>query len=99
MRILTTIGKSLSTVSDLDAVALWLCTSHLCVNVLKSNAMLIGSCQKISLNVSVGVVALRQVNSIRYLSILQCHGLYKFIGLDSLLLAIMVHFHQLTNAM
>ena len=53
--------------SDLDAVALWLCSSHLCLNVMKSNAMLIGSRQKISnkaLNVSAGGAALRQVSSI-----------------------------------
>ena len=49
------------------------CSSHLCLNVLKSNGMLIGSRQKISnkaLNVSVGGVALRQVSSIRYLGVL-----------------------------
>jgi len=54
-------------------VALWLCSSHLCLNVVKSNAMLIGSRQKISsktLNVSVGGVALKQVNSIRYLGVI-----------------------------
>ena len=59
--------------SDLDAVASWLCSSRLCLNVLKSNAMLIGSRQKISnkaLNVSVGGAALRQVTSIRYLGVL-----------------------------
>ena len=59
--------------SDLDTVASWLCSSHLCLNVLKSNAMLIGSRQKISnkpLNVSVGGAALRLVSSIRYLGIL-----------------------------
>ena len=59
--------------SDLDAVALWLCGFHLCLNVLKSKAMLIGSPQKISnkaLNVSVGGAALRQVSSVRYLGIL-----------------------------
>ena len=58
---------------DLDAVALWLCNSHLCLNIVKSNAMLIGSRQKISnktLNVSVGSVALKQVNSTRYLGVL-----------------------------
>ena len=70
--------------SDLDAVASWPCSSHLRLNVLKSNAMLIGSRQKISnkaLNVSVGGTALRQVSSIRYLGVLidsiRCHGLYR----------------------
>ena len=59
--------------SDLDAVALWLCSSHLCLNVIKSNVMLIGSRQKIlnkSLNVSVGGAALRQANFVRYLGVL-----------------------------
>ena len=49
-----------------------LCSSHLCLNVLKY-AMLIGSRQKISnkgLNVSVGGAALRQVSSIQYLGVL-----------------------------
>ena len=74
--------------SDLDAVALWLCSSCLCMNVLKSNAMLIGNCQKNSnktLNVSIGSAALRQVSSIRYLGILidsiRYHGLYMFMML------------------
>ena len=69
-------------------MVLWLCSSHLCVNVLKSNAMLIGNCQKNSsktLNVSIGSAALRQVSSIRYLGILidsiRYHGLYMFIML------------------
>ena len=59
--------------SDLDAVALWLHSSQLCLNVVKSNAMLIGSYQRIagkSLNVSVGDTVLNQVNSVWYLGIL-----------------------------
>ena len=93
--------------SDLDAVASWLCSSHLCLNVLKSNAMLIGSCQKISnkaLNVSVGGAALRQVSSIRYLGVLIDSTLswslhvYNIVAREDLgshLFAIMVRFHQL----
>ena len=59
--------------SDLDAVAAWLCTSHLCLNVGKSNCMLIGSRQRVankSLHVSVGGNRLTQVNSVRYLGVL-----------------------------
>ena len=42
---------------DLDAVALWLQSSRLCLNVIKSKCMLVGSRQKLmgkSFNVSVG---------------------------------------------
>ena len=59
--------------SDLDALVAWLCSSHLCLNVGKSNGMLIGSCQKItnkSLHVSVGGNRLTQVNSVWYLGVL-----------------------------
>ena len=53
--------------SDLDAVAAWLRSSSLCLNVGKSNYMLIGSRQRVankSLHVSVGGNRLTQVNSI-----------------------------------
>ena len=42
---------------DLDVVAAWLCSYHLCLNVSKSNCVLIGSHQKVtnkSLHVSAG---------------------------------------------
>ena len=55
--------------SDLDAVATCL-RSHLCLNVGKSNCMLIGSCQRVAdkgLHVSVGGNTLTQVNSVWYL--------------------------------
>ena len=58
---------------DLYAVALWLHSSQLRLNVVKSNAMLIGGHQRIagkSLNVSVGGTVLNQVNSVQYLGIL-----------------------------
>ena len=54
--------------SNLDTVALCLRSSQLCLNVVKSNAMLIGSHQRIagkSLNVSVGGTVLNQFNSVR----------------------------------
>ena len=53
-----------------------------CLNVVKSNAMLIGSHQRIagkSLNVSVGGTVLNQVKSIQYLGILIDHGHYIFV--------------------
>ena len=59
--------------SDLDAVAAWLRSSRLCLNVGKSNCMLIGSRQRVankSLHVSVGGNRLTQVNSVRYLGVL-----------------------------
>ena len=34
--------------SDLDDVAHWLCSSRLCLNVVKSNSMVIGSRQRIA---------------------------------------------------
>ena len=52
---------------------LWLRSSRLCLNVGKSNCMLIGSCQRIankSLHVSVGGNRLTQVNSVQYLGVL-----------------------------
>ena len=52
---------------------LWLRSSHLCLNVGKSNCMLIGSHQRVankSLHVSVGGNILTQVNSVRYLGVL-----------------------------
>ena len=55
--------------SDLDCMATWLHSSHLCLNVDKSNCMLIGSCQRVAgkeLNVSVGGNMLTQVNSAWY---------------------------------
>ena len=58
---------------DLDALTLWLQSSRLCLNVIKSKCMLVGSRQKImskSFNVSVGGALLTQVNSIRYLGVL-----------------------------
>ena len=59
--------------SDLDSVAVWLLSSHLCLNVDKSNCMLIGSRQRVAnkeLCVSVGGNVLTQVNSVRYLGVL-----------------------------
>ena len=59
--------------SDLDAVAAWLRSSRLCLNVGKSNCMLIGSRQRVankSLHVSVGGNRSTQVNSVRYLGFL-----------------------------
>ena len=59
--------------SDLDAVALWLRSSQLCLNVVKSNSMLIGSCQRIAnktLNVSVGGTVLNRATSVRYLGVI-----------------------------
>ena len=54
--------------SDLNAVAAWLHSSRLCLNVGKSNCMLIGSRQRVankSLHVSsVGGNKLTQVNSV-----------------------------------
>ena len=52
--------------SDLNAVAAWLCSSYLCLNVGKSNCMLIGSHQRVAnrtLHVSVGGNKLTQINS------------------------------------
>ena len=57
---------------DLNAVALWLRSSQLHLKVVRSNAMLIGSHQRIagkSLNVSIGGTVLNQVNSVWYLGI------------------------------
>ena len=71
--------------SNLDAVALWLCSSQLCLNVVKSNAMLIGSHQRTagkSLNVSVGGTVLNQFNSVCtwvFQLILHYHGHYVFV--------------------
>ena len=59
--------------SDLDAVAAWLHSSRLCLNVGKSNCMLIGSRQRLanqSLNVFISGNRLTQANSVRYLGIL-----------------------------
>jgi len=55
--------------SDLDAVTHWLCSSQLCLNVVKSNSMLIGSHQRIAnktLNVSVESTSL---SFVRYLGV------------------------------
>jgi len=54
-------------------VAVWLCSSRLCLNVGKSNCMLIGSRQRVAnktLYVSVGGNRLTQVNSVRYSGVL-----------------------------
>ena len=59
--------------SDLDKVARWISSSHLCLNVVKLTAMLIGSRQRISgksFNVSIGGMALSQVDSVRYLGVI-----------------------------
>ena len=59
--------------SDLDSVAVWLLSSHLCLNIDKSNCMLIGSHQRVAnkeLCVSIGGNVLTQVNSVRYLGVL-----------------------------
>ena len=59
--------------SDLNAMACWLCSSQLSLNIVKSSSMLIGSRQRIankSLNVSIGGTLLAQVNSVRYLGVL-----------------------------
>ena len=59
--------------SDLDSVADWLDSSRLCLNVEKSNCMLIGSRQRVAnkgLGISVGGNMLTQVNSVRYLGVL-----------------------------
>ena len=59
--------------SDLDKIARWISSSHLCLNVVKSTAMLIGSRQRISgksFNVSIGGMALSQVDSVRYLGVI-----------------------------
>jgi len=53
--------------SDLDKVVQWMSSSYLCLNVVKSTAMLIGSQQIISgksFNVSIGGTALKQVDSV-----------------------------------
>jgi len=58
---------------DLNTVAQWISSSCLCLNVVKSNAMLIGSKQRLSgkaLTVSIGSTVLYQVKSLRYLGIL-----------------------------
>ena len=58
--------------SDLDNVAYWLCSFRLCLNVIKSNSMLIGSRQRIAiktLNVTVGSKELTQVGSVHYLGV------------------------------
>ena len=57
--------------SDLDSMSTWLHSSHLCLNVDKSNCMLIGSRQRVSgkaLGVSGNV--LTQVNSVQDLGVL-----------------------------
>jgi len=57
----------------LDAVAQWISSSRLCLNVVKSNALLIGSQQRLSdktLTVSIGGTVLNQVKSVRYLGVL-----------------------------
>ena len=54
-------------------MAAWLLSSHLCLNVDKSNCMLIGSHQRVAnkeLCVSIGGNVLTQVNSVRYLGVL-----------------------------
>ena len=59
--------------SDLNAVACWLCSSQLSLNVVKSSSMLIGSRQRIankSLSVSIGGTLLAQLNSVRYLGVI-----------------------------
>ena len=59
--------------SDLTSVATWLGSSRLCLNVDKSNCMLIGSRQRVAgrtLSVSVGGSVLSQVHSVRYLGVL-----------------------------
>ena len=59
--------------SDLHAVAAWLCSSRLCLNVGKSNCMLIGSRQRVAnktLHVSVAGNRLSQVNSVQYFGVL-----------------------------
>ena len=56
--------------SDLDDVIHWLCSSRLCLNIVKSHLMLIGSCQRIAnkmLKVSVECTLLTQVSSVHYL--------------------------------
>lgn len=62
--------------SDLNAVALWLCSSQMCLYVVKFNAMLIGSRQRImgkTLKVSiVGTYSLN--NFVQYLGVLIDHG-------------------------
>ena len=53
-------------------MAAWLCSSCLCLNVGKSNCMLIGSRQRVAnktLHVSAGGNRLTQVNSVRYLGV------------------------------
>jgi len=53
-------------------VARWLCCSRLCLNVLKSNSLLIGSRQRVAnktLNVSVGGKLLTQVSFVCYLGV------------------------------
>ena len=83
--------------SDLDFVATWLLSSHLCLNVDKSNCMLIGSRQRVAdkvLSVSVGGNVLTQVNSVRYLGILIDPVLsWTELDLDLLQLFVMGHCH------
>jgi len=58
---------------DLNAVAQWISSSCLCLNVVKSNAMLIGSQQRLSgkaLTVLIGGTVLNQVKSLQYLGVL-----------------------------
>ena len=70
---------------DLDAVALWFRISQLCFNVVKSNAILIGSHQRISsksFNVLVGGTILNQVilfGTWVFLLTVHYHGHYIFI--------------------
>ena len=59
--------------SDLDSMATWLLSSHLCLNVDKSNCMLIKSCQGVAdkaLSVSIDDNVLTQGNSVWYLGVL-----------------------------
>jgi len=59
--------------SDLNGVARWMGSSRLCLNAVKSTAMLIGSRQRVSsktFSVSIGGTDLKQVNSVRYLGVI-----------------------------
>ena len=58
--------------SDFDDVTQWLCSSRLCLNVVKSTSMLIGSRQRITnkvINVSVGGTLLTTASSVHYLGV------------------------------
>ena len=59
--------------SDWDAVAQWISSSGLCLNVVKSSTMLTGSQPRISgrtLNVSIGGTVLNLAKSVRYLGVI-----------------------------